>query len=151
MSESAAVIIAAFIAAGAAIWIGWLQMRALQQQNRIAAFDRRFEAFLQVQQAIEKAFVGGKPVAMEDIVELNRALRVCWFIFPKSLSGRLSKIREELVKLRSLRTQMWDDAGYPRDGVSQAELNQYYAAQQFIISEWEVLKETFHPFMSFNH
>lgn len=49
MIESTAVILAALIAAGAALWIGWLQTRALAEQNRIAAFDRRLDVFKDAQ------------------------------------------------------------------------------------------------------
>lgn len=134
----------ALFAAVVALGIGVPQILALRQQNRIAAFDRRFDAFLQVQEALQRACVSTTKPDIDDIFALNRAVQRCWFLFPKEISARLQATRQNIVTMRGLHSEIWDEAGYSR-GASNETLSRFHKAQGDAVAEWE---DTFRPHMN---
>ena len=147
MSQSDAAMLTAMVAAAIAFLVGGLQVAALSQQNKIAAFDKRFAAFLRTQEALQRACVETQKPSIEDIFALNPALQECWFLFPKHLANRLYGIRRDILKMRALHADIWDDLGTPL-GACNETLNEFHKAQLAAVAEWESLRETFHPHMN---
>ena len=137
----------ALLAAIIALVIGAPQVLALRQQNRISAFDRRFDAFLQVQEALQRACVSTDKPEFEDIYALNRALQKCWFLFPRRLSERLDATRKNILEMRALHFEIWDELGNAK-GASNETLGQFHRAQRAAVAEWESLLKTFRPHMN---
>jgi hypothetical protein len=98
MTEAQAVILAAFVAAAAAIWVGWLQHRALREQNRIGAFERRLAVFKDAQIALSSVFHHGD-ADVGAISSMTKAVQASWFLFPRTISDRLTKMRDQMVDL----------------------------------------------------
>lgn len=142
--SGAAALVAATAAAGA-IWVGHLQVRALRQQNRIAIFDRRHAVFVRARRHLELTIQRAKP-SIDDIMEFNRILQEARFIFPKNVSDKIIALKTTVLSLRSLHSQIWDDAGDPLNASSDL-IDAFYRTLESIANEWEGLYEVFGPHM----
>jgi hypothetical protein len=147
MNQELAALSTAGVAAIVALGIGVPQVLTLRQQNRIAAFDKRFAAFLEVQAALQRACVETQKPEIESIMALSGAIQKCWFIFPKKLSVRLRKAQHQIIEMRGLYSEIWDETGSPL-GASNETLQKFHAAQLAAATEWEDLRDTFRPHMN---
>jgi len=141
MTEAQAVISAAFIAAATALWIGWLQTRALREQNRIAAFERRLTSFKDAQIALGSIMRNGD-ADTEALAGMRRAVQASWFLFPANVTAHLEVLYERMVDLHTS-AMMMRDAPHGPDYQSHVALK--HASLKVLMAELPKLPDFFRP------
>jgi hypothetical protein len=143
MSESTAVILAAFIAATAALWIGWLQSRALREQNRIAAFERRLAVFKDAQIALGSVMRDGD-ADNEALSGMIRAVQASWFLFPAGVTSHLEALYDQMVDLSTSAMMVRSGA---QDPDRERHIALKHASLRGLVRELPKLPDFFRPYL----
>lgn len=144
MTEAQAVIMAAFVAAASALWVGWLNWRALREQNRISAFEKRLAVFKDAQIALGSVLRYADADA-DAISSITKAVQASWFLFPRALSDRLTVMRNQMIDLNTAVEMMRQTPPSP-DHAEHVKLK--HKNLKALIAELEGLAELFKPHVS---
>ncbi|MBL8544756.1 MAG: hypothetical protein JNJ63_13190 [Hyphomonadaceae bacterium] len=146
MSESAAVIIAALIAAASALWIGWLQFASLNHQNK---WQMR-EARLKIYNACRDMLVVASQYELTDEIrsEFLRAEIGVGFLFDSDVVSFIKEARDQMHTIDVFKPDRNSDASPEQ---KKEHLAKYHAAWRRVGEMVKQIDVVFAPYLDFRN
>jgi hypothetical protein len=116
----------------------------LREQNRLTAFDKRLAVFKDAQSALSSVLREGDAKG-EAIASMTKAVQASWFLFPVSISDRLTKMRNQMIDLSTAAEMIRQSPPSP-DHASHVKLK--HDSLKALVAELEGLAKLFKPHIS---